>query len=323
MKSSARRFRPLSVSQILDETVELYKSSFVLLVGIAAVMYVPYAVLTQIAFSRMFDISAILRGTLFDIYLSVGLLVVGYLYLILSAIFVTGAMTYAISEEYLGRKVTIIESFRRVFRFSVAGPLLGTILVKAMAVIVPLLVISLLGGIFASMSSRWWVTPLAIIALVLIMYVCYAMLRLALTESVVVLEMKGVRHALSRTWKLMPGSILKYLSLIIISYFVLGIVSSIVSGPTQMLMSMSLGKGVAPSMVVVVLNTLINAVVGTILAPVVSIVTILLYYDIRIRKEGFDLEMLAQELNSGAATSSFAAPSLPCEQSPYEAGSEQ
>jgi hypothetical protein len=36
---------------------------------------------------------------------------------------------------------------------------------------------------------------------------------------------------------------------------------------------------------------------GTLLAPIPAIVAILLYYDIRIRKEGFDLELLANELD--------------------------
>ncbi len=323
MKSSARRFRPMTVSQILDETVELYKSSFVLLVGIAAVMYVPYAVLTQFALARMFDISALARANSAEMYLTMAIVVVGYLYLILSAIFVTGAMTYAISEEYLGRKVTIIESFRRVFRGSVIGPLLGAILVKAMAVLGALLIIVPVIVLAVAQNQRLWLAAAPILICISVLFACYIMLRLALTESIVVLEMKGIRRSLSRTWKLMPGSMMKYLSLIIIAYLVMGIVSSIVTGPVQVLMSMNLDKGASPSMVLVVLNTLINAVVGTILAPVASIVTILLYYDIRIRKEGFDLEILAQELNSGDVTYGYSAPNLPQEQTQYEAGPDQ
>jgi hypothetical protein len=47
-------------------------------------------------------------------------------------------------------------------------------------------------------------------------------------------------------------------------------------------------------------------VVGTVLVtPISSAATILLYYDLRIRKEGFDLEQLAQRLDPGP----FAVPS--------------
>jgi len=46
--------------------------------------------------------------------------------------------------------------------------------------------------------------------------------------------------------------------------------------------------------------------VGTVLVtPISSAATILLYYDLRIRKEGFDLEQLAQRMEPG----SFAVPS--------------
>lgn len=322
MKSSARRFRPMGVSQILDETVELYKSSFVLLVGISSVMYVPYAVLTQFALAEMMDFSKLARGSVADVYLSAGLMVIGYLYLIVSAIFVTGAMTYAISEGYLGRKVTIIESFRRVLRTSVVGPLLGAILVKAAVFLSPALVIGLIIALVVSAKHAIWMAVLIGVVFVSLFFLCYVLLRLALTESVVVLEMKGIRHALSRTWRLMPGSMMKYLSLIVLSYLVIWMVSSIIGGPTQALLLTNLDKGTSPSVILVLLSTLISAVVGTVLAPVASIVTILMYYDIRIRKEGFDLEMLAQELSS-APTPGYYAPNLPREQSPYEAGPEQ
>ena len=48
MKDSTRRLRPMGIADILDETVELYKTSFVLLVGIAAVVVVVAAVCTKL-----------------------------------------------------------------------------------------------------------------------------------------------------------------------------------------------------------------------------------------------------------------------------------
>ena len=41
MKEGRPRLRPLGIADILDETVELYKTNFLLLIGIAAVVYVP------------------------------------------------------------------------------------------------------------------------------------------------------------------------------------------------------------------------------------------------------------------------------------------
>ena len=42
--------------------------------------------------------------------------------------------------------------------------------------------------------------------------------------------------------------------------------------------------------------TLVSYVVGIFIYPLVTVVITLLYYDLRIRKEGFDLENMAKEL---------------------------
>ena len=43
-------------------------------------------------------------------------------------------------------------------------------------------------------------------------------------------------------------------------------------------------------------SQVLGTVVDVVFAPVFALVSVLLYYDLRIRKEGFDLEILAQEM---------------------------
>lgn len=306
MNSASKRMRPMGIADILDETVELYKSSFVLLVGIAAVMYVPYAIVTQYATMQMLRVSSIPNiPSTTELYTVLGVIVLSYLYLIVTAPFVTGAMTYAISEVYLGRKVTIISCFRRVFSLSIFGQLMAAIMVKAFALLVPIFALLavmqpafILGG---DVTSRFWVILLAMILVLpaAVLFALFMLLKLALTESVVVLEMKGIGYALARSWKLMPGNMLKYFGLLLVSAIVVSLVSYVTTAPTQTIIATGLLKGASVSGAIVFLHTAINALVGTILAPVMSIVTILLYYDIRIRREGFDLELLASELQAG------------------------
>ena len=108
MDHDIRRMRPMGIADILDETVELYKTSFVLLVGIAAVMHVPYSILTQYATVHMIGMTALPTNgktpTPSDIFPMLGMLILSYLYLLVAAPFVTGALTYAISERYLGAR---------------------------------------------------------------------------------------------------------------------------------------------------------------------------------------------------------------------------
>jgi hypothetical protein len=47
------------------------------------------------------------------------------------------------------------------------------------------------------------------------------------------------------------------------------------------------------------LDSALNSLVSILITPVFIIATILLYYDMRIRKEGFDLEMLGRAFAAG------------------------
>lgn len=322
----------MGIADILDETVELYKTSFVLLVGIAAVMQVPYSILTQYATVHLLRISSMPTSgkapSTTELFTMAGMMVLSYLYLLVAAPFVTGALTYAISERYLGRTATIVGSFKRVFSLSVFGQLLVAILVKAAILVVPVALVSV-AFVMVIMSATvmqaglWVVVPIAVVlGLALAAAAAYLLLRLALVESAVVVEMKGIGHALSRTWRLMPGNMAKCFVLFLIAWVVTGIVTYMTTAPTQTLIMTSIGKGGAPSNVILVLHTIIGAIAGTVLAPVMSIVTILLYYDIRIRKEGFDLELLASELHAKTGQAdALTAQALPQEQSPSESES--
>ena len=321
MRSGARRLRPMGVADILDETVELYKSSFILLVGIAAVMYVPYSVFTQYSATRIISIASLPnRAPGPEIYSSLAITAISYLYLFITAPLVTGALTYAISEVYLGHKPTILDSFRRVFSFSIFGQLLAAIGLKVIVFIIPLMfavsVVFLSVMSFVTLQSSWPVIlGLVLIPLFSVALSIFLLLRLALIEPAIIVETSGVGHAISRSWKLMSGNLGKCLGLYFITLIVVSFVSYFATIPTQSAVAGAIIKGVAPSGVFIALHTIISALVGAALAPVTSIVIILLYYDIRIRKEGFDLELLADEMSS-TRDSYWMKPELPQEQPP-------
>lgn len=328
MNQNARRMRPMGIADILDETVELYKTSFVLLVGIAAVMNVPYAIFERYFYTVRFSHFISKPGANVsptEMAAFLGATILGILYLLVTAPIVTGALTYAISERYLGNKVTIVGSFRRVFSASVFGQLLLAIMIKVAVVVIPTVMVwfALVMAALSLLVTHSAISPMALLlgalGLVSAFAAAYLLLRLALVEPTIVVEMKGIGHSLSRTWKLMPGSMVKCFVLLLLSWVVTSIVQMIVGGPTQMLIVTGMAKGGGPSQVILIIHTLIGAISSTILAPVLSIVTILLYYDIRIRREGFDLELLASEMD--AKTREIGPRSeqpLPQEQAPVE-----
>jgi hypothetical protein len=66
------------------------------------------------------------------------------------------------------------------------------------------------------------------------------------------------------------------------------------------------------------LGTAIQQVLNLLVAPFSSIAWILLYYDLRIRKEGFDLEVLAKSMSAPGASCPAAEKSPPAPPAPMQ-----
>mgnify|MGYP005836128609 CR=1 FL=1 len=311
----------MGIADILDETVELYRSSFVLLVGMAAVVYVPFFVVDGLVkgFRQPTEASE-LPGYL-------GAAVLELVILLLVGTFVTGAMTFAISERYLGRQTSIGACLGRMLRPGVFFPFLGAVMLKYVLVFLPVMVAAAMIGIVAavSISSGTAATaavlllglPLILGALVLLVYM---LVRLALVEPCFILEMSGVRRAIGRSWALVRGYMLKTLAVLAIATAVTWLVQAVLTAPTQAMIALRPEGAPDPSRLLIAVHLTLSTVTSALFMPVISIVTILLYYDIRIRREGFDLEILAQELDARARQAALLTPALPEEHLPKPGG---
>lgn len=120
----------------------------------------------------------------------------------------------------------------------------------------------------------------------------YVLLRTFAIIPVVVLEEKSAGEALGRSWALAKGEVGKvFLTLLLawlIFFVLLFLVIAIAGILAALLASIHVTQNErASSLVVAILLALIY--------PITGAVTTLLYYDIRVRREGFDLELLARE----------------------------
>ena len=316
MRRELRRFRPMGIADILDETVELYRNNFALLIGIAAVAYVPYFLVE--GFAPGMDITS--TGTAADVGVGpvLAFLALVFLFVLLVEPIVTGALTFAISDRYLGRETSILSCFRRILTPSILFRFIGAVMLKymiiagalfvviiAVAIVIMGLVASAGAGLGPTVIAVLLSIPLGAAALFLVIYV---MVRLALVEPCFIIEMTGAGGAIARAWRLIQGNVGKGFVLLLVAGVVAILIPQIVTLPTQLAISWRPEGGPPPSHAVVVIDLILRAVVSTLLVPVTSIVTILLYYDIRIRKEGFDLQLLANELD--AKTRQFSAPDI-------------
>lgn len=111
-----------------------------------------------------------------------------------------------------------------------------------------------------------------------------AWLGLFATPAVVVFEKVGAAASIQRSWNLANGMKGKVLGVMILVYILVVAV--------QLAVEVVVGiAGLNPMMASVASSVLVIFIY-----PLIGICTALLYYDARIRKEGFDLQVLASEL---------------------------
>ena len=125
--------------------------------------------------------------------------------------------------------------------------------------------------------------------------------KLALVPSVLMLERLPLRGAIARSWSLTGGHFWKTFGIILLVSVIVQTVASVIAAPLQLIISFGAflinpngdNTGLAVAGIVVYLLTIVLTVVfGAISAVVMSATPALIYIDIRMRKEGLDLELI-------------------------------
>jgi len=269
--------RPLSVGEILDRTFTLYRNYFILFIGISAIPHVFVLAVSLAQTFTLYPSGVPMPGTSrspvpqfpsgqgMALYFGLAFLavIVSFATLLLSQ----GATVTAVSELYLGRTITIKESFQRVL--GDLGTLFGVLVLNGLAVLAGLLFL-IIPGIFV-------------------------MCRLLVSVPAALLEQRNSVDALSRSWELTKDSAGRAF-LIVILYFSLSMAAAaLFAFPFEMLMILEKNN---PAMIVVFLGlTQVGAFVANVLVtPVMTIASSILYYDLRVRKEAFDLQVMMAPL---------------------------
>jgi hypothetical protein len=178
----------------------------------------------------------------------------------------TAATVFVVSESYLGRPLPAMNALRR------ATPLLGR-----------LIVCSLLLAIVVGFGFVFFLIP----GIVLLCGLVLAFPTLVLEPG------RSPTSALSRSWSLTRGSRWRMLGLVATLLILLYVpIVAIGAMAALVLPSGNAGGSLNPGLVAL-------AVVGVmqmLLYPLLYCVLTVAYYDLRVRKEGFDLEVLASTL---------------------------
>jgi hypothetical protein len=178
----------------------------------------------------------------------------------------TAATVFVVSESYLGRPLTAASALKR------ATPLLGR-----------LIVCSLLFAIVVGFGFLFFMIP----GIVLLCGLLLAFPSLVLEPG------SSPTGALSRSWSLTRGSRLRMLGLVVTIVILLYVPIVALGAMATLVLPADTGTAtLTPGLVTL-------AVVGILqmlLYPLLYCVLTVAYYDLRVRKEGFDLEVLASTL---------------------------
>jgi hypothetical protein len=215
----------------------------------------------------------------------------------LFSVLITCALAQAISTRYLGRRLGVLETFRDVG----AGGFLRLAGALILAIVVGILALTVLAiaGFALSLVS----IPLAILfgvgaGIAVLVGATYLSVSFLFLPQAVVLERSSILRAFRRSWTLVRGSWWRVLGIWLLLSILVGVVNTV--AVQVVLLAVVIGHQDSGSLSYQLVNRGLSGIVSTLVQPVQLGALTLLYYDLRIRKEGFDLDYMAQMIDQAA-----------------------
>lgn len=283
--SRLNELRPRTNWDVLDDALDLYRARFTLFAGIVAVVFVPFylafigstfsSLRRLVGFSGRSDTDAAFSAlsSMLGIF-AVALPLFGIAYVLFS-----GAIAAAVEDVLEGRDTGLGRVYRRAFtRF---WPLIGVSLITG--------TLALIGACFLYVGA---LLPLTLFAFV---------------AQAVILEGRGVGPSLSRSRDLAAGYGGKVCGLIVLLFLMIYFLAYGLSDVIQLafLFGPKSGDQASQQMRQMVLAQMAQTLGLILVMPLPPIATTLLYYDIRVRREGLDMEAQAEFIGYPLAPDAF------------------
>jgi hypothetical protein len=302
--------RPLGVGEILNGAFTSVRQNPAATLGLSAILLTFYGIASA-------AVSLALRGVFSNLQLSSGqtltqaqakhvlFQVFGIVLPSFAALFVvaflveltlTGLLTVVIGRGVLGRKVSMAEAWR--VGLPRLPAILGAVVLTALCVIGPWAAVA---AVVAALAVAH-VYPAAIAVGVVggIAVICLTIwfsVMLSLATPIVVLEQQGPVSALSRSWRLVRRSFWRVFGVLLLAAVVVSVASFVLRLPFTLIESIAGGSsgifGVtgARTVAAVIIGAIGTTIAGAATRPISAGVTVLLYIDMRMRKERLDLAL--------------------------------
>lgn len=230
-----------------------------------------------------------------------------------------GVIVSEVSRATLGEKLRLGQLWRAVSRrlwpLVLWTVLLGLVFLVAVAVIAGLIAI-------VAVQGESWIA-LAVVVGILGLLCLFALsawifTRTSLVPSLIVLEKLPIRDAMRRSWFLTTGYFWRTLGIQFLVATIINIIAQIVTTPLTFAFTIAVSvvdpnatlDAYTTSIILYVLLLFVTLVMGAIASVVQSATTALIYIDLRMRKEGLDLD-LVRFVESAHSPGTQADPYLP------------
>jgi hypothetical protein len=257
---TAPALRPLTLGEVLDVSFGLYRS-----------LFLPLLLVTLITRAVPLVLSVYIEAA-GGAELHLPLFLVTLLADAILAAIAAAATTFIIAENYLGRQLSAREAFARAMPY--IGRLIAVAMLSSFIIVIGLLLLIVPGVILA-------------VGLVLA------------TPALVLEGIPAATDALGRSWSLTRGyrgklfaALLVLIVLFLLPVVALGAFAAVALPRTPEMAAATTGS----PMVLIV--TAVQSLLQVLITPLLYCLLTVSYYDLRVRKEAFDLEILASGLAS-------------------------
>jgi len=283
--SAIPTLRPLRIGELLDRAIRLYRANFLTFIGIIALMYVPLTILQILASALLGSSMVASPEKIFSsasYWIGWGLtMIVIFLQFILVQGIAMGALARAVADNNLGKKTGILDAYRGIRGSWIS--LVGALLLIALLMV----------AIFI-----WWFVPCIgwITGLGMLAYMFSVVNQLV--PPVVVLEDQTALGSIGRAWSLARRRFWPVLGYA----FLLGLFSLIVvNGPAAVVNIIltqafrTVGNVSTYFALSSVVSGLLTLVFSLLYFPLQMTAFTLVYFDLRVRTEGFDIALLTMQ----------------------------
>lgn len=279
-------------SALLVQAVSVVIS--LLVIGVITFFFV-----SRITAARPEDQDAVAAGGIAGIIIGA---LIPFLITLIGTVFLQGVIVTEVARATLGEKLTLKAVWKATWPR--LGHLLLWVLVATLAVLVVLAAITaivwllvVLGGGFVAAG-----VIIAILAgIALLVAGVWVSIKLSIVPSIIVLERATMVAAIRRSWRLTDGYFWRTLGVQYLIAFIVGTVSQVVVTPISFLYVMAVSTidptgTSAESWIGPIILYAIMIVLSLLVASITSVVSsaaiALIYVDLRMRKEGLDLELI-------------------------------